>query len=212
MEEQRIKKYKGMSLVEMLVAISIFSMAIAGFTLLFARSWKINSYTIEMGQSSFAASQGVNTLVSYLRKARQGDNGAYAIQSADDNELVVFSDYNKNGSTERLRFYLEDSQLKMGIANPTGGIPKTYPINDEEVRILAERIVNLENEPIFYYYNKDYPGDIINNPVATPADVSEIKLVKIFLKINIDPNKAPDNIEMQSFVELRNLNDYDRIK
>jgi hypothetical protein len=48
--------------------------------------------------------------------------------------------------------------------------------------------------------------------MSTPVDVSEIKLVKIFLKINIDPNHAPDSIEMQSFVEIRNLNDYDRIR
>lgn len=206
------KKYSGMSLVEMLIAISIFTMSISGFSLLFIRSWRMNSYAIEMGQSSFAVSQGVNTMVNYLRKARQGDNGAYTIQSADDDELVFFSDYNKNGTTERLRLYLENSTLKMGIAHPTGGIPKSYPLVDDEVKVLAERIVNAPNEPIFYYYNKDYPQDLINNPVATPADVSQIKLIKIFLKINIDPNRAPDNIETQSFVEIRNLNDYDRIK
>ena len=206
------QNYVGMSLVEMMIAISIFTIAIAGFSLLFLRSWRVNSYTVEMGQSSFAASQGVNTIVSYLRKARQGDNGAYAIQSAKDNELVVFSDYNKNGTTERLRFYLENSQLKMGIANPTGGIPKTYPTNDESVVILAERVVNMANEPAFYYYNEDYPGDTENNPVVTPADVSEIRLVKILLKINIDPNRAPDNVQTQSFVEMRNLNDYDRVR
>ena len=64
---------------------------------------------------------------------------------------------------------------------------------------------------MFSYYNKDYPADTENNPVSTPADVSEIRLIKIFLKINIDPNRAPDNIQQETFVELRNLNDYDRI-
>lgn len=206
------KKYSGMSLVEMMIAISIFTMSIAGFSLLFLRSWSVNSYSIEMGQSSFAASQGINRAVGYLRKIRQGDNGAYAIQSAEDNELVVFSDYNKNGTTERLRFYLENGQLKMGIASPTGGIPKTYPNNDESILILAENVVNAVNEPVFYYYNENYPGDTENNPLSIPIDASVVKLVKIFLKINIDPNRVPNSIEMQSFVEMRNLNDYDRIK
>jgi hypothetical protein len=32
--------------------------------------------------------------------------------------------------------------------------------------------------------------------------------VKIFLKINIDPNRAPDNIQQETFVNFRNLNDY----
>ena len=64
---------------------------------------------------------------------------------------------------------------------------------------------------MFYYYNKSYPGDTAGNPVPVPADVSQIRLVKIFLRININPNRAPDNIQQESFVELRNLNDYDRI-
>lgn len=205
------KKYSGMTVIEMLVAILIFVIAIEGFSLLFIRSWKMNSYSIEMGKASFGVSQGINTIVSYLRKTRQSDNGSYPIQSASNNDLIVFSDYDKDGITERLHFYLQNSQVKMGITKPSSGSQKVYQVADQETKILADRIVNSNSEPIFYYYNKNYPADTINNPVAMPVDVSTIRLIKIFLKINIDPNRAPDNIEMQSFVELRNLNDYDRI-
>ncbi len=208
----RQKKYPGMTIIEMLVAIAIFVVAIEGFTLLFMRSWKINSYTIEMGQSSLAVSQGANKIVGYLRKVRQADNGSYPIVSAANNDLVVFSDYDKDGITERLHFFLQNSQIKMGITDPTNTMPKTYPSGDQQVNILADKIVNTGSEPIFYYYNKDYPADTVHNPVATPADVSTVRLIKIFLKINIDPNRGPENIETQSFVELRNLNDYDRMK
>ncbi|MDP1884742.1 MAG: prepilin-type N-terminal cleavage/methylation domain-containing protein [Candidatus Moranbacteria bacterium] len=212
MDKGQKKEYSGMTIIEMMVAISIFTIAILGFTMLFMRSWKMNSYTIEMGQSSYAVSQGVNNMVSYLRKVRQADDGSYPIKSAAENDLVVFSDYDKDGVTERLHFYLQGGQIIMGITKPTTGIPKTYESSDQQIKVLAERIVNTADEPIFYYYNKDYPGDTANNPVAMPVDVSTIRLVRIFLKINIDPNRAPDNIETQSFVELRNLNDYDRMK
>jgi len=202
----------GMTIIEVMVSIAIFVIAIEGFTLLFMRSWKMNSYTLEMGQSSFAVSQGVNTMISYLRKVRQADDGSYPIKSATDNDLVVFSDYDKDGVTERLHFYLQNSQIKMGVTNPTSTMPKTYPAGDQQTKILADKIVNASSEPIFYYYNKDYPGDAAHNPVATPADVLAVRLIKIFLKINIEPNRGPENIETQSIVELRNLNDYDRIK
>jgi len=204
--------FSGMTIIEMIVAISIFTIAILGFTVLFMRSWKMNSYTIEMGQSSYAVSQGVNSMVNYLRKVRQADDGSYPIKSAAENDLVVFSDYDKDGITERLHFYLQSGQVMMGITKPTSGIPRTYEASDQQTKLLADRIVNEADEPIFYYYNKDYPGDTANNPVAMPVDVSTVRLVRIFLKINIDPNRAPDNIETQSFVELRNLNDYDRMK
>lgn len=210
--QNKFKKIIGMTLIEMLVSMTILVVAIAGFTLLFSRSWQMNKYTIELGQSSLAVSQGMNTMVSYIRKVRQGDDGSYPIISAANNELILFSDYDKDGTTEKLHFYLQDGQIKMGVTHPTGGIPKTYPSGDQQTVILASRIVNDGNTPIFYYYNKDYPGDSEHNPVSTPADVSSVRLIKIYLQINIDPNRAPDNVETQSFVELRNLNDYDRIK
>ncbi len=208
----RQKKYSGMGLIEMIVSIAIFTVSIAGFSLLFIRAWKTNSYTFEMGRASTAVSQGVNTTVSYLRKVRQGDDGTYPIVSAQSNDLVVFSDYNRDGITERVHFYLQSGQLKMGATVPTTGIPKTYPAGDQQTKILASYIVNTAAEPIFYYYDANYPADKVHNPLAIPLDVSTVRLVKILLKINIVPNKGPENMEMQSFVEIRNLNDYDRMK
>jgi hypothetical protein len=208
-----IKKGKpGMTLVEALIATSIFTIGIGGFSLLFVKSWRGNSYVYEMGQSSVAASHGVNEIVGYLRKARQGDDGAYPIKSATDNDLVIFSDYDKDGITERLHFYKNGNQLMMGWRKPSGGLPKTYAAGDQSTKVIADSVVNDAGTPTFYYYNKDYPGDQAHNPVATPANVSDIRLAKILLKVNIDPNRAPDNIETSSFVELRNLNDYDRVR
>jgi len=205
-------KFVGMTLVEVMISIVIMLIAIAGFSLLFIKSWHMNSYAVEMGQSSFAVSQGVNTMVGYLRKVRQGDDGSYPIISASDNDLVVYSDYNRDGITERLHFYLQGNQIKLGITSPTNGMPKSYPAGDQITQILASSIVNTASEHLFSYYDTNYPADTVNNPVATPVGVSSVRLIKIFLKINIDPNKAPDNIQTESFVELRNLNDYDRIK
>lgn len=203
---------KGMTLIEMLLAILIFTLSIAGFSLLFVRSWKINSYTLEMGESSMAVSQGVTKIVNYIRGARQSDNGAYPIKSADGNDLVIYADYDKDTVTERLHFYKNGQDILMGVTDPTSGMPKTYPSGDEQTVALASHIVNDSDTPIFYYYNQNYPGDTANNPMSVPAAVFDVRLLKIYLKINVVPNRAPDNIEMQSFVELRNLNDYDRIK
>lgn len=203
---------RGMTLIEMMMAIFIMLIGIEGFTLLFVRTWNNNHYALEMGQSSMAVSQGVNKMVSYIRGVRQADNGAYPVKSADDNDFTVYGDYNKDGITERLHFYLSNGDVLMGVTDPTATMPKTYLAGDQEVVTIASHIVNISSEPIFYYYNKDYPGDAINNPLDTPATVADIRLIKIHLKINIDPNHAPDNIELQTFAEMRNLNDYDRIQ
>ncbi len=199
-----------MSLVEMLIAIGIFTIGTAGFTQLFIYSWRQDAYTLEMGQTSMAVSQGLNKMVQYLREVRQGDDGAYPVISANDNELVVFGDYDEDGITERLHFYRSGSDIIMGIREPSTGFPKTYASGDATTQIIASRIVNDANTPIFAYYDSSYPEDSVNNPIDTPATVPDVRLIRIDLHMNIDPNRAPDNIQLQSFVEIRNLNDHDR--
>lgn len=201
----------GLTLVETLVSIAIFVIGIEGFTLLFANAWRNNAYTLEMGQSSMAVSQGADLITKHLRSARQADNGAYPIKSADSNDLVFYSDYDDDGVTERLHIYKNGQDILMGVTDPIGTMPKTYPSADDSTRVVASRIVNADTEPIFYYYDKDYAGNPSQAALAVPANVSRIRLVRLHLKINIDPNRAPDNIELQTFVEIRNLNDYDRI-
>ena len=208
------KKIKGLTLIEMMMAIAIFTVGIGGFTLLFSRTWNANSYVLEMGQFSMNASQGVSRIVNYVRKTKQADDGAYPIKSADNNDLVLFSDYDKDGITERLHFYKSGQNILLGIADPTVTLPKTYPSEDQQVITLISNVVNESDVPIFYYFNKDYPGDEANNPLNTPvlSGLADIRLLKVYIEINTDSSHLTNNIKIQSFVEMRNLNDYDRVE
>lgn len=201
----------GFTLIETLVAMSLFTLGIAATVLVFSQTIKNKAYSLEMGKSVFVVSRSISDLTQYLRRARQSDAGSYPIVSANDNDLVLYSDYDKNGITERLHIYLLNGKVFMGIRRPNIDFPVTYDPGDEEVVQIADHIMNTETDPMFSYYNSEYPEDTLNNPVETPANVSPIRLVRIFLKINIDPNRAPDNIQQETFVEFRNLNDYDRI-
>lgn len=214
MKKNTKKRLRGLTLIEMMMSIAIFTIGIAGFTLLFSKTWKVNSYVLEMGQSSMNASQGVNKIVDYIRRTKQADDGAYPVKSANGNDLVLFSDYNKDGITERLHFYKSGTTILMGVANPTVTLPKTYPTSDQQIITLVSNVVNATDEPVFYFYNKDYPGDDVNNPLTTPVSsrLVDIRLIKVYLEINTNPNKLQNNIKLQSFVEMRNLNDYDRVQ
>jgi hypothetical protein len=107
-----------------------------------------------------------------------------------------------------VHYFLEGNTLKQGVSEPIAGTPITYPAGDDTVTTLATSVINAANQPVFSYYNKDYPGDTVNNPLETPLAVEEARLIKVHLLMNIDPLKAPDNINIESFAELRNLNDY----
>ena len=209
MKKEKRAFQKGFTLVETIVAIAIFVIGIQATVMIASKTIKNKAYTMEMGKSAFVVSRSIGELTQYLRRSRQSDAGSYPIVSADKNDLVVYSDYNKDGVTERIHIYFSNNKIYMGVRSPSNSFPRTYAAGDEAIIMLADHIINGVSDPIFSYYNKDYPAD--PNPVATPADVSEIRLAKIFLKINIDPNRAPDNIQQETFVEFRNLNDYDRL-
>jgi hypothetical protein len=197
-----------MTLVEMMMAIFIMLIAMEGFTLLLLRSFQTNSFILEEGVASAAAARTVNGVVSNLRKARQADNGAYPIASGTDFDLKVYLDIDNDGATERVHYYLSNGKLYQGVTNPNAGLPVTYPAGDQVTTMLLDWVVNTNVQPIFYYYNKNYPTDIVNNPLTTPITVNTARLIRVHLWINIDPIRAPNNINIESFAELRNLNNY----
>lgn len=205
------KRFKGLTLVEMLVAIFILSAGMLGFSLLFSSSWKSNKFILETGVTSIRVNRASTEIINNLRKVRQADNGDYPIESADDFDIQVYLDVDNDGVTERVHYWLDDvnDRLMRGIREPSAAQPPTYAAGDGTTSTIAEYIVNDATQPLFYYYNENYPGDTVNNPLATPASVGDIRLVRVFIRMNIDPIKAPNNINIESFVDLRNLESYD---
>lgn len=199
---------KGMSFVEMIMAIAILLIGMEAMTVLFLRSFDNNKFILEMGNASFLASRGVSKVVSEIRKTRQADNGDYPVESGDDFDLKLYIDIDKDNTTERVHYYLLDNALYRGITDPVAGLPITYPSGDGTTELIAGSIANTASDPIFYYYNDDYPADLVNNPLGTPVSISDVRMIKVHLMVNIDPLHAPDYINIESFAELRNLNDY----
>ncbi len=202
------KTLKGMTLVEMLVAIFILIAGMGGVTALFMNGWKTNKFVLETGNASFLASRAVNSMISDIRKVRQADNGDYPIESGDQFSLKAYMDIDGDGVTERVHYYLDNGAIYRGITDPAATTPISYPSSDQTTQLIANYISNTNAQPVFYYYNRDYPSDTTNNPLATPVSVENVQLIKIRLLVNIDPINAPNNINVESFVELRNLNNY----
>lgn len=206
------KTAKAMSLVEVLISILIMTIAMGGFTLLFVRSWDTNKFILEEGMASAAASRAMNKIIVQLRGTQQADNGDYPIERADDFDLTVYTNVDDDGAVERVHYFLDQAsdQLKVGVSDPnTTATPVSYPAGDETVTVLADYVVNENNDPIFYYYNDNYPGDTTNNPLSTPASVGSIQLIRVHILVNIDPIHAPNNVNIESFVDLRNLHNYE---
>lgn len=198
---------KGITLVETLVAISIIILINGILSVFIVRSFDVNRYTIEQGLNTAIVQNTLYTLSRYIREARQSDEGGYLIKSANEFEITFFSNVDTDADIERVHVYLEGTDLKVGLSE-TSGFPPEYPGSDEEIKTMASNIANTASEPIFAYYNKDYPSDVVNNPLEIPPSPSDISLIRINIYANIDPEHVPNRTQIETFVRPRNI-DYD---
>jgi len=174
--------------VEMLVAITILVLIMGGLTALLSRGWKVRSFVMEEGDVTKIAAAGIDSLSS-------------------DFDLVVYLNDDDDDVVERAHYFLEDNQLKKGIRNPDANC--VFASGDETETVVANYVMNESSQPIFRFYNQDYPGDIVNNPLSTSPSlaVDQVRLIRVHLWINIKPLTAPDNVNFETFVNLRNLNE-----
>jgi prepilin-type N-terminal cleavage/methylation domain-containing protein len=151
------------------------------------------------------ANNNVSIMVREIRNVRPGENGAYPLEKADDQEFIFYSDCDFDGKAERVRYYLDNTQFIKGIIEPVG-TPATYPSDQEVLKTLSENIRNGAT-PIFYYYNGNWPADTVNNPLDTPTRLSETKLMNVYLELNTENDQPDKNYILESYVQLRTLKD-----
>jgi prepilin-type N-terminal cleavage/methylation domain-containing protein len=193
---------KGFTLIESLVAISIFVIALAATMGFILGLYKANSYTFQQAQAIEEARNGVQTMVREIREAKAGDDGSYIIEKADDYEFIFYSDIDKDGQTERVRYFIDGTDFKKGVIDPIGSPPRyiTNPNDNnysEKIFILSKYVRN--QPPIFRYFDSNL------NELPAPARLKDTKLMRVYLVINVDPNRPPQDFVLEDEVQLRNL-------
>ena len=196
----------GFTLVEILVTLFIVTF-IGIATSQFARNVIIYNTA---GQDSLNAQlegrKVLKVMVAELRSASVSALGSYPIDTSGTSTLIFFSDLNGDGLSERIRYYTDpvNRTLKKGVVIPSGN-PVTYNLGGETVSTLVTSIANGTSTDMFNYYDSNYAGT--TTPLTFPPDTSRVRLVKITVLIDEDPNRLPNAINITSEVGFRNLKD-----
>lgn len=193
---------KGMTLVEVLVAIAIMSLGMAVLTMLSMKAWNYRGYALEQATATTMATKVINQMVHEIRTARQANDGSYAIKETEENSLIIYRDEDLDGNAERVHYFVDGGELKKGVARFIDG---SY--GSEDVSVLLKYVTNEDKgEPFFYYYDNGYP---VNHQTAMDSPLPfDVRLIRLHLWINVKPIVAPENVNLESIAELRNLNEY----
>jgi len=193
----------GFSLIEGIFMIAIFALAMALLISFVIYVYRAYGYNFEQIAAINEARKGIETMVREIREARYGDDGSYPLEEAGNFQFIFYSDIDKDAYIERVRYFLDGTSFKKGVVKPSGDPPQ-YVLTNEVVDVLSAYVRN-GTTPVFTYYNGDWPTDTVNNPLPTLTRLTDTKLMHVYLKINVDPNRPPDNFELESDVQIRNL-------
>ena len=199
------KKRKGFTLLEIIVATGIFALVIGSVVWIIIGASRNNQIVWRQLERQNDGRKVLQKVVDAVRRAEQSSIGSYAVESAGANQLVFYSNMDSDGYIERVRFFLTSTTLKIGIIKPTGS-PLTYASSSEQIVELAHNVTNLaEGQPVFTYFNADYTGS--EAALTQPVTASDVRLVRVYLKLEDDPSKIPVALSVETTVQIRGLKD-----
>jgi len=195
---------KGFTLLEIIVAMGLFSIVIFGIFALFEASSKANKNVWESSNVQNEASKAVQTFVDELRAANYSTVGGFPIASATSTEIVFYANIDSDILMERIRYFVQEDIFKKGVTKPTGTLLYSYSSSTEQVTELAHNL-KTPLETIFTYYGETYNDaddfSVLNYPIILP----DVRMVGITLQLKQNSTLNAPVFEVQTKVLVRNL-------
>lgn len=194
---------RGFTLVE-----SLFSLAL--FVLIGGAVWYLQNDFSKANiliQSNLTGQHEINrTFKTFTAEARitsLSSLGAYPLAEATATSITFYADADRDGLKERLRYFLQNGELRRGYLKPTGD-PLVYNPLNESVTTIVRDVTNGATA-LFSYYDSTYDGTTA--PLTQPVDVLSVRLVKMTVVIDKNGARAPSPESFTTQISFRNLKD-----
>jgi prepilin-type N-terminal cleavage/methylation domain-containing protein len=146
----------GMTLVEILVAIAIFSVVSVGFYSVMLSGVRSSDTTESVVQISEEARLGLNRMV---RDTREGDS----LESAAPTSYNVRVDFDEDGFYDNPNTKGDFENLTFEFVAGSGGVPGRITLNGST---LIDGVRAIPGQDVFTYYSSNLVEDADNNGIA----------------------------------------------
>jgi len=187
-----ISDNRGFTLIEILIAMSIFTVVFILGADYITTGFRGSTFQSEQETAIQNARRGIETMTREIRGANQSAQGDYPLATIDDDNLIFYSDVEYDDTMDKIRYFVDGSDLKKVVTQ--AGPANDY--NQPGATTTIAHYINNQSEPLFAYYDSDY---------AVTDALNDVRLIKIRLKINVTPERAPNDYYVETDVHLRNL-------
>lgn len=188
----------GMSILEALIAVAVFAIAMGAVVSSVLFFYRANRSAIEQAFAIDSGRKGVSLMVRDIREAAFADDGSFPVSSFGTSTLTLYSDVDRDSSVERVRYFLEGTNLKKGHLEATGN-PLVYDPQNETVSVVSDSVRNgAQGVPVFTYFTQG--GSQITDFTAATT----VSRVTVNLIININDDTLPGDFTLRSSAALRN--------
>jgi prepilin-type N-terminal cleavage/methylation domain-containing protein len=198
---------RGITLLELIVVISISLIIIMGAVSLFRFGFFSRDVVWEQLKTQNEGRRVIQDFVNELRSASQSSIGAYSVEKASSTEFIFYSNIDADTYKERVRYYLDGTNFKKGVTKPAGN-PLKYTTSTETSVIIAHDVVNTSSTPPFIYYGQGYDGLASSTALASPVNITLVRVVKVQLLMEADPKISPAPFFVDAVAQIRPLKPY----
>lgn len=192
----------GFTLMEIVVGVSILVLILVAAFIFQNDVLRLFSYTTSDITVQEQARKAFRQFTAEARSISPSSTGAYPLITVTGTTFTFFSDIDSDGMREQVRYFRDGSALKKGVIKPAGN-PLVYNPANEVITVLISKVTNDPGTPVFSYYDENYDGTTA--ALADPVSVIQVRLVKVALVLDEDPNRPPGPLTVTSQVSLRNL-------
>lgn len=194
---------KGFTMLELLFVIIIMAIIGGSVAALSRNAITLNGVLQDDLTGQTELRNTVKDFIPLVRSIGPSATGAYALATVATSTFMFYSDVDLDGNRERVRYFLSGATLKKGTIVPSG-VPLSYNVANEKISDIVHN-VSTNVGAIFEYFDKNYNGT--GSPLTQPANVLNVRLVKINLTVDRDPKRAPGPISITAESSMRNLKD-----
>ncbi len=200
MRKNSFKTKLGMTLVETVVVIGIYTVLLLAITAAISEIYRYNSYAMAQAGEIDNARRGMTRWGQDAKEMTTAEDGTFPVAVIEQHKFGYFSDTDLDNEVEYVEYILATTTLTKYTYNATG-TPATYsygtPSSADTLSLYVQNI-NQGTSTFFYY-------DEMGAQLSSTSPLVDVKYIRAQIIVNIDPLRSPGEFMLRSSVAPRNL-------